>query len=236
MPWGNPSSFHKKTYQLDLGIMAYEPVWHLQREIVAAKIERPLPDMLIVVEHQPIYTMGRGKSKANNSFDEVLIRSRGAQIFYVERGGDVTWHGPGQLVCYPVFNLKSQNLGLTEFVYLLEEALIITLKEFDLDGGRREGMRGVWVGDQKIASVGLAVKRWISYHGIALNVSPNMSFFNWITPCGLKDIKMVSMQGLLKDTISISHAKRILIDAMAKIFRLYLTPIELEEAQGIYAP
>jgi len=109
MPWGNPSTFRKKTYQLDLGTMGYEPVWQLQREIVAAKIGRPLPDMLIVVEHQPVYTVGRGKSRTSNSFDEDCIRSKRAQIFCVERGGDVTWHGPGQLVCYPIFYLKDQN-------------------------------------------------------------------------------------------------------------------------------
>lgn len=215
--------------------MAYEPVWHLQRNIVSAKINRALADMLIVVEHQPVYTVGRGKPRANNSFGEDFIRSKGAKIFYVERGGDVTWHGPGQLVFYTIFNLKDQNLGLKEFVCLLEEAIIGTLKEFDLEGGHRQGMRGVWVGDQKIASIGLAVKKWISYHGIALNVSPDMSFFNGITPCGLNDIKMVSMQGLLKNTVSIFQVKKVLLNALAEIFQISLSPIKLDEAQKIYA-
>jgi lipoate-protein ligase B len=234
MPLENPSTSHRMTYQLDLGIMAYEPVWHLQRNIVAAKIGRSLPDMLMVVEHEPVYTVGRSKPRASKSFDEDFIRSKGAQICYVERGGDVTWHGPGQIVCYPIFYLKDKKLGLGEFVSLLEEVVIVTLKVFDLTGGRRQGMRGVWVGDQKIASVGLAVKKWISYHGIALNVSPDMSFFNWIVPCALKDIKMVSMQGLVKNTISVSQVKPVLINAMAEIFKLSLTPIKLDEAQEIY--
>jgi len=235
MHWENPSTFHKKTYQFDLGIMSYEPVWHLQRKIVSAKIDRPLPDILIVAEHQPVYTVGRGKLKTNNSFDEDFIRSKVAEIFYVERGGDVTWHGPGQVVCYPIFNLKDRNVGLKEFVSLLEETIIVTLKEFDLNGCQRQGMRGVWVGDKKIASIGLAVKKWISYHGVALNVSPDMSFFNWITPCGLNDIKMVSMQGLLKNTVSISRVKKALLNSIAEIFKLSLSPIKLDEVQKIYA-
>lgn len=235
MHWENPSTFHKKTYQLDLGIMSYEPVLILQRNIVSNKINKSLPDMLIVVEHQPVYTVGRGKLKTNNSFDEDFIRSKGAEIFYVERGGDVTWHGPGQVVCYPIFNLKDRRLGLKEFVSLLEKAIIITLKKFDLTGCQRKGMRGVWVGEQKIASIGLAVKKWISYHGVALNVSPDMSFFKWITPCGLNDIKMVSMQGLLKNTISVFQVKRVLLTVLAATFKLSLSPIELDEAQKIYA-
>jgi len=235
MHWENPYTFHRMTYQLDLGIMSYESVWHLQRKIVATKIDRSLPDMLIVVEHRPVYTVGRGKLKTNNSFDEDFIRSKGAEIFYVERGGDVTWHGPGQVVCYPIFNLKDRNLGLKEFVSLLEKAIIVTLKEFDLEGGHRQGMRGVWVEDKKIASIGLAVKKWISYHGVALNVSPDMSFFKWITPCGLNDIKMVSMQGLLKNTVSISRVKRVLLNSIAETFKLSLSPIKLGETQKIYA-
>jgi lipoate-protein ligase B len=235
MHWKNLSTLHRKTYQLDLGIMSYEPVLILQRNIVYAKIDRPLPDMLIVVEHQSTYTVGRGISRENTSFDEHFVRSKGAEVFYIERGGDVTWHGPGQVVFYPIFNLKDQNLDLKEFLSLLEEAIIVTLKEFDIEGGHRQGMRGVWVGDQKIASIGLAVKKWISYHGIALNVSPDMSFFKWIIPCGLNDIKMVSMQDLLKNTVYISHVKRILINSIAEIFKLSLSPIRFDEAKTIYA-
>ena len=235
MHWENPYNFHRMTYQLDLGIMSYEQVWNFQRNIVSAKIDRPLADMLIVVEHQSVYTVGRGKLRTNNSFDEDLIRSKGAEIFYVERGGDVTWHGPGQVVCYPIFNLKDRNLGIKEFVSLLEKAIIVTLKEFDLSGCQLKGMRGVWVGDKKIASIGLAVKKWISYHGVALNVSPDMFFFNGIRPCGLEDIKMVSMQGLLRNTVSISRVKSVLINSLEEIFKLSLSPIKLDEAQKIYA-
>jgi len=130
----------------------------------------------------------------------------------------------------------SQGSELTSkgLVSLLEEVIIVTLKEFDLTGGRRQGMRGVWVGDQKIASLGLGVKKWISYHGIALNVSPDMCFFNWISPCGLRDIKMVSMQDLLQNNVSIFQVKRVLINTLAEIFKLYLIPIKLHEAQKIY--
>ena len=236
MHWENPSTFHKQTsYQLDLKVMSYTPVWHLQRKIVAAKIDRSLPDMLILSEHQPVYTVGRGKLKTNSSFDENFLRSKGAEIFYVERGGDVTWHGPGQVVCYPIFNLKDRGLGLKEFVSLLEEAIILTLQKFDLNGCHRQGMRGVWVGDNKIASIGLAVKKWISYHGVALNVSPDMSFFQWITPCGLDGINMVSMQNLLGNTVSIFQVKRVLLNSIAETFKISLSPIKLDEAQKIYA-
>ncbi|MBW1897233.1 MAG: hypothetical protein JRI47_09250, partial [Deltaproteobacteria bacterium] len=120
---------------LDFGTFAYEPVWSLQKKIVEAKISQSLPDILISVEHLPVYTLGKSADPSHLLIDADVLKEKNIPVFHVERGGDITWHGPGQLVCYPIFRLNRKNSDLHKFVYLLEEAIILTLKEFGLTGG-----------------------------------------------------------------------------------------------------
>jgi lipoate-protein ligase B len=228
------SRLNKKAYCLDLGIFEYEPVWDFQKRIVEAKISQSLPDILILVEHLPVYTMGKGADSGHLLIEADVLKEENIPLFNVERGGDITWHGPGQLVCYPVFSLNRKNGDLHRFVYLLEEAIILTLKEFKLDGRREENARGVWVDDKKIASIGLAVRGRTVYHGVALNISPDMSFFDWIIPCGLSDVRMCSMSNLLGKPVSVAMVKEVYMGMMAGLFGLLLSPITLKEACKIY--
>lgn len=221
-------------YKLDLGLMAYEPVWGLQKKIVGAKTTRPLGDVLIAVEHYPVYTVGRGRAKNHNNFNRRLISSKCADFFFVERGGDITWHGPGQMVFYPIINLMDRCIASSDFVNMLEEIVILTLNEFNIKALRKKGMRGVWVGDEKIASIGLAVTKNITYHGIAINVCPDMSFFDCINPCGLSGVQMCSMEGILKDKVSISEVKKVFLTVFSSILRSVLLSKGLEEISAFF--
>jgi len=172
----------------DLHIKDYQEVWQLQKELVSQRIENKIPDTLLLVEHPHVITQGR-RSKSTD------ILNPKVPVFEVERGGEVTYHGPGQLVGYPIIYLGRQR-GIKQYMRFLEEVLIQTLKHFDIQGVRKEGCTGVWVQDKKIASLGVAVKKWVTYHGFALNVNTDLSYFQMINPCGFDGSIMTSMQKL----------------------------------------
>ena len=172
----------------DLHIKDYQEVWQLQKELVSQRIENKIPDTLLLVEHPHVITQGR-RSKPTD------ILNPKVPVFEVERGGEVTYHGPGQLVGYPIIYLGRQR-GIKQYMRFLEEVLIQTLKHFDIQGVRKEGCTGVWVQDKKIASLGVAVKKWVTYHGFALNVNTDLSYFQMINPCGFDGSIMTSMQKL----------------------------------------
>jgi lipoyl(octanoyl) transferase len=157
---------------VNLGHAKYLEILDLQRELVKLRQGHRIPDTLILVEHEPVITLGRRGSTSNilSSFEQ--LASQGIKVRQVERGGDVTYHGPGQLVGYPVIDLAARKIGVRQFVDLLEETIILTLADFDLRAGRQSQHRGVWVEDRKVAALGVAIKRWVSFHGFALNVSP----------------------------------------------------------------
>ncbi|MBI3018608.1 MAG: lipoyl(octanoyl) transferase LipB [Deltaproteobacteria bacterium] len=171
---------------LDLEVKDYQEVWQLQKELVAHRIENKIPDTLLLVEHPHVITKGR-RSKASDVVNPKV------PVFEVERGGEVTYHGPGQLVCYPIFYL-GHHAGVKQYMRSLEEVVIQTLEHFDIRGERKEGCTGVWVENKKIASLGVAVKKWVTYHGLALNVNTDLSYFQMINPCGLDCSVMTSMQ------------------------------------------
>jgi lipoate-protein ligase B len=196
---------------LDLGTRAYQEVWHLQKELVAQRHAEQIPDTLIIVEHPPVFTVGR-------AFNNNSKKIGGIQCVAVERGGDITFHGPGQLVGYPIIDLRDRGRDVHRFLRDLEEVLMRTLRDFSLDAQRRPGLTGVWVGSKKIASIGIAVRRWVSYHGFALNVSVDLRYFRLIRPCGLDGDVMTSMSELLERQISLAEVKPILFEHWAEIF------------------
>ncbi len=205
-------------YHLDLPLSDYEDIWRLQKKILNAKLQGERRDFIITVEHFPVYTLGRGGREEN-----ILFRSnKEIRIYRVERGGDVTWHGPGQMVSYPILALKAYGIDLHRYVYLLEETIINTLKVFDITGKRNNLMPGVWVKDKKVASIGIAVKKWISYHGLSLNIDPDLSYFGFINPCGVKGCKMTSIKEILDEDISIDTVIAIFIKEFSLIFNANL--------------
>jgi lipoate-protein ligase B len=199
---------------VDLGTRPYGEVWAHQLELVAARQKDEIPDTLLFVEHPHVITAGRSAHKEN------ILAPADTPLFEIERGGDVTYHGPGQLVGYPIFLLRQGERDLHVYLRNLEEAMIRALAGFDLPSGRKEGWTGVWTagGARKLASIGVAVKRWVTMHGFALNVSTELTRFAAINPCGLDAAVMGSMARELGRPVAMAEVKRALRDTVAEVF------------------
>ena len=170
----------------DLGFIEYGRAHRIQLRLVEERAAGRIPDTLLLLEHPHVITLGRRMRDAE-------LRVEGVPVYRVERGGEATYHGPGQLIGYPIIDLNLARMGIKEYVWRIEETLIRSLREFGVEAGRLEGHPGVWVQGKKIASIGIAVRWWITFHGFALNVHPDLSYFKLIKPCGLEPEIMTSM-------------------------------------------
>lgn len=184
-----------KLWVADLGSMKYSEALDLQRQVARDRISGAIPeDVLLLVEHPPVVTLGRSSKEKNLISSPQFLASKGVELFEVERGGDVTFHGPGQLVGYPIIDLKRHRQDLHWFLRQVEEALIRTLSRYGIPGERSTGYTGVWTAGRKIASIGVHARDWVTWHGFALNVVTDLSFFDLIVPCGIQDVEMTSIQ------------------------------------------
>lgn len=178
----------------DLGRRPYGEVLELQRRLCRARQTGELAeDLLLLVEHDPVVTLGRGTKETSLPLPPDALRQRGVEVFEVERGGDVTFHGPGQLVGYPILDLTHHRRDLHWYLRSVEAALIDALGALGIDAERNPGLTGVWTGGRKIASIGIHVKQWVTFHGFALNVATDLSYFDFIVPCGIPDVVMTSV-------------------------------------------
>jgi len=183
---------------VDLGRQPYADVLTLQREAARARIAGTIDeDLLLLVEHPPVITLGRSSKSAHMLASPAYLHDRGVELFEVERGGDVTFHGPGQLVGYPIIDLKRHRQDLHWYLRQVEELLIKALAGYGLDGTRRPPYTGVWIDDRKIASIGVHARDWVTWHGFALNVSTDLRFFDLIVPCGIPSVRMTSIHAEL---------------------------------------
>ena len=205
---------------IDVGRQAYAETLALQHELLAevqgseAELAR-----LILVEHDPpVITMGRARGRDNIVATPQQLAGEGVEIHQTTRGGDVTYHGPGQLVGYPIVRVDLHGRDVHRYLRDLEEALIRLLGRFGIDGGRREGLTGIWVGDEKIAAIGVAFSRWVSYHGFALNVAPDLSHFGLIVPCGITDKGVTSMAAVLGRDVDVAEVKAPLVECLTDVF------------------
>ena len=179
---------------IDLGRRDYLDTLALQRDLRLARLDGREPrDLLLLVEHEPVYTLGRGTRASSLPLPVAALEARGATVAEVERGGDVTWHGPGQLVGYPILDLRQHREDLHWYLRQLERALIGALVELGLEATPDPGRTGVWTGGRKIASIGIHVKQWVTLHGFALNVAPDLAWFDAIVPCGISGVEMTSV-------------------------------------------
>ena len=195
---------------LDRGRESYQDTWELQKDLVRKRTEGAIDaDALILVEHDHVITLGRKTTPEN-------FKPQDIPVFQVERGGDATYHGPGQLVGYPIVRLATPNVQ--RFVKDLEEVLIQATRGFGIEGSRVEGHPGVWVGGRKVASIGVAVTNWVTYHGFALNVNTDLSYFALIKPCGLDPDKITSMKQLLGKEVSFVDVKREVVAKFMEVF------------------
>lgn len=204
---------------LDLKTMAYSDTWAFQQTLVRAKIEKKFSgDVILLVEHPPVFTLGRRGGIQNLTVSEAFLETSGVQVIQVERGGDITYHGPGQMVVYPILDLNRQRLGITELVFMLEEIMIRVSESLGVRAVRNPKNRGVWIGDKKLGSIGLAVRKGISFHGMALNVNLSMTPFEWIHPCGLRDVSMTSLEKELPVKPSMQKVLKLTRQHLGEVF------------------
>ena len=200
---------------LDLGLSPFKEVWDLQKELVKKRQNGQIKDTLILAEHEPVYTLGK-----NANENHILQNSpRDVKTYQIERGGDVTYHGPGQLVGYPIIDLHNYNKSISCYMRSLEQLIIDTLAEFRVTAERKDGLTGVWVGDEKIAALGVRVTRWITMHGFALNVSPDLTYYSGIIPCGIFEYGVTSMAKQLTDQVAVDSVKQVLIEKFMNQFQ-----------------
>jgi len=227
----------RKCFVLNLGLTDYSTAHNLQLRLVAARRDRILEnDIVLLLEHPPVFTLGRRGGLDNLRIPEAFLKTHGIEIVHVERGGDITYHGPGQLVVYPIINLREAGLGVADFVTTLEEVMIRTVAEWGISAGRNSLNRGVWVGKNKLGSIGIAVRRWVSFHGLALNVNTILEHFSWINPCGLQGVSVTSMEQLLHKPIPIDEVRRSTLKHIKEIFGVEIESVTLEEIHHRLAP
>lgn len=214
---------------LDLGNMDYKEVWELQKRVHAKRVAGQIHNTLILVEHNPVITMGKSGHQGNVLFPVEFLKNRGVAFFSIERGGDATFHGPGQLVGYPIFNVKDGLAGIKPFIAAVEDAVIGVLADFNIEGLKKNKMIGVWTTSGKICSIGIAVQRWVSFHGFALNVNTDLSYFDLIVPCGLKNVQMTSMERIVGKKLAMEEVKKSIVTSFSKIFQRDVTKVCLDE-------
>jgi lipoyl(octanoyl) transferase len=212
-----------------LGLVSYADGLRLQSELVAQCKAAAIPDTLLLLEHPHVYTLGRNAKKENLLISAEQLAARGAQVFEIDRGGDITYHGPGQLVGYPIMDLANHRPDIAWYMRCLEEVLIAVAGEYGIQAGRLAGAPGVWVGNNKLAALGVHISRWVTSHGFALNVNTDLRYFDGIVPCGLRDKDVTSLQKLL--------GRRVEMDEVAeKVVRHFARVFELEMVEAAAAP
>ena len=211
-----------KTLLLDLGKMPYGEAWDLQKQVWQLRVENRIPDTLILVEHPAVITLGKSGKASNLLVSEEELTRRGIELFRVERGGDITYHGPGQLVGYPIFFIREAIAGVHAFVSRVEESLIQSLSAQCINAERKPKLTGVWIRDEKVAAIGVAVSKRVSFHGFALNVNTDLSQFELINPCGIQDKGVTSMQRLQGQPMSMPLVKHQVASAFEKVFDIEL--------------
>ena len=197
-----------------LGITPYHKAYDRQMELLKNLHERQQENVCLITEHQPVFTIGRHGSVENVTVSETFLQERDIELIRIERGGEVTYHGPGQIVCYPIINLRKIGISVVEYVHTLEQVMLNVVAFFGLKAGRDSRNHGIWVGDQKLGSVGIAVRHGISYHGLALNVNLDLEPFSWVNPCGLTGISMSSMEHELHHPLDIKMVESVMISEM----------------------
>ncbi len=215
-PTRNPTMH--RCQAIDLGRLDYRASHQIQLEAVKARRSGAITDRLYLVEHEPVITLGRGGDTSHLNVPQDSLSDKGIDLVETDRGGDVTYHGPGQLVAYPILDLREYKQDLNWYLRSLEEVGIRFLRTYGIEGSRIEGLTGVWIGDKKVMAIGISVRKWVTCHGIALNVSCDMANFKYIIPCGIADRGVTSLQEHLHESVSLSDAKSRLMTGFAEVF------------------
>ena len=208
----------RKIVSVDLGSVPFETALKIQHQLMNDKKNGMEEDYLLTVEHPHTYTIGVTGSLENLLVDEEYLNSNGIKLQHIRRGGDITYHGPGQLVAYPILNLNNYYKDLHRYLRDLEEVLISTVKYFGIVAERKNRLTGIWVGDEKLASIGIKMSKWITMHGTALNVSTDLSYFDNIISCGVRDKSVTSMSKILGKSLVVDEVSPVYVKSFSKVF------------------
>ncbi len=229
------TKLNNKVNRRNLGLIAYKEAWDYQEnlfdEVVEAKQrnrkneqKEPTPNYLLFCEHPHVYTLGKSGKESNLLINETFLKSKGAELFRINRGGDITYHGPGQIVGYPILDLDNFGVSIKSYIDKLEDVIIRTLTEFDINATRSEGATGVWIDSndpvksRKICAIGVRTSHWVSMHGFALNVNTDLDYFDYIVPCGIVGKAVTSMEKELGHTIDLKEVQNILTGQFSEVF------------------
>jgi lipoate-protein ligase B len=217
---------------IDFPVIGYMEAWKLQSDLVAARKDKTIDtNVILLLEHPPVFTLGRRGGLNNLTVSEGFLEKAGIPVIRVERGGDITFHGPGQLVVYPIIDLMAARLRVVDYVENLEEVMIRTALDWGIESERNPINRGVWVGNNKLGSIGIAMRRGICFHGLAFNVNPSLQPFGWMNPCGLEGVGVTSMEQELSRKVSMKQIRKAVRRHLEAIFGAELvitSPLEVE--------
>ena len=216
----------KRLFIAKLGLTPYKEAWDLQKRLVKMRYQGKVPDLLLITEHEPVITMGRATQKENLLVSREELKERNIELHLIERGGDITFHGPGQAVAYPIIDLSTRGKDLHGYLRDLESVIIDTLAEYGLTGTTKKGLTGVWVNNHKLAAIGVAVTRWVTYHGLALNVSTDLDYFKLINPCGITQFPVGSISSMLGREVSLDRAMNLLAEKFTGHFGYEAEPVK----------
>ena len=200
----------------DLGKLLYKKTWNYQKELLKKRSKNEINDTLILVEHEPVFTLGK------NADENHILQNYPDNIktYQIERGGDVTYHGPGQLVAYPILDLRNYKKSISWYMRSLEQVIIDTLFDYNITANRKNGLTGVWYNNEKIAALGVRVSRWITMHGFSLNVNPDLNHYKNIIPCGIFEHGVTSMSNILNKHVEYEHVKKTIIKKFINQFKI----------------
>ena len=202
----------------DLGTIDYKVAWDLQKRIFELRYQKEIDDVLLLLEHPHTYTLGKTARRENLICTEDYLEQNHISVYNIDRGGDITYHGKGQIVGYPIFDLKDWVKDTHKYLRALEEVLIKTCEEYDLKAGRIPGLTGVWIENRKIAAIGIKVSRWITMHGFAFNVNTDLNLYKGIIPCGISDKEVTSLKRELNKDVDLAEVKSKILNNIIEIF------------------
>ena len=208
----------RKIVVCDLGLVSYQEAWDLQKKYFELRTIDKIDDILFICEHPHTYTLGKVADKENLLLNEAELSEKGIEIFEIDRGGDITYHGPGQIVGYAIIDLKNWKKDTHLYLRALEQVLIDTCGHYGLNSGRKEAYTGVWIDNRKICAIGVKISRWITMHGFAFNVNTDLSLFDGIIPCGITDKEVTSLSKELEQEINIGDVKKEVVKKFNKVF------------------
>jgi lipoyl(octanoyl) transferase len=217
---------------VDLGLSVYRATYNLQVALAEKRKNGEIADLFLVTEHPGVFTLGRRGGRENLTVSEQFLEKRGIPLVHIERGGDITYHGEGQLVLYPILHVRQAGLSVSDYVFLLEEVMIRLAARFGVTAGRDPRNHGVWVLNKKLGSVGIAIRHGVSFHGLALNVNLSLEPFSWVNPCGLKGVEMTTLSRECGRDVTLSMVKMYLKDLLSGLFQRQFIEYQKDQVDG----